>query len=297
MSHPRIFDPALEQEWTRLRVQLDFAAGFWLAFAFLNSSTSAQFFERRTERFLHEHARSLHVIEVARPSDLSEVLASLMAESTSSGSIWVRSINVDNSVWHSATWDFFSRLNERRDALRRRIKGGLVFALHPSMKALVRDASPDLWSVRSLVLEPASFRQQFPPRSDIRTPISDDENESVDILAGTPISFAPMRNQLRKAADLLLADQSSEAVEVTHDALAAAPSDLPSSDLAAALTWASRAEEAAGDDAAAAEHTDRALALLSKDDRFLRKELLDRSARLAERRRISCSGNYASDLA
>ena len=218
MNRAEIFDPALEQEWARLRVQLDFAAGFWLGFVFLRSAASAQFLEKRTERFLHEHTRSLRIIEVARPSDFSDVITDLMAaESIDSGCIWVRSVNMDNDTWHSATWDFFSRLNERRDALRRRIDGGLVFALHPTMKALVREAAPDLWSIRSLVLEPILHRQSA-PRSDARTLVHD-KNESADVLAATPISFAPMRDLLRRAASLLLDDRASEAVAVAHDAL------------------------------------------------------------------------------
>ena len=45
------------------------------------------------------------------------------------------------------------RANEHRDELRRHLTGGLVFAVPDEWKPRVRDAAPDLWSVRSLVLD------------------------------------------------------------------------------------------------------------------------------------------------
>ena len=54
----------------------------------------------------------------------------------------------------TAAWDWLMmRANEHRDALRRHLNGGLVFAVHKEWKPRVRNAAPDLWSVRSLVLE------------------------------------------------------------------------------------------------------------------------------------------------
>ena len=53
-----------------------------------------------------------------------------------------------------AAWDWLMRrLNERRDALRRQLGGALLFAVHPNWKPRVREAAPDFWSVRSLVLD------------------------------------------------------------------------------------------------------------------------------------------------
>jgi hypothetical protein len=59
MSLPGPLDAATEHEWTRLRAQLDFATGFWLGFALLTSPEASRVLEKRTERVLHEHARSL----------------------------------------------------------------------------------------------------------------------------------------------------------------------------------------------------------------------------------------------
>ncbi|MCA9707415.1 MAG: tetratricopeptide repeat protein [Myxococcales bacterium] len=45
------------------------------------------------------------------------------------------------------------RANERRELLRSELRGGLVLVTHPGLKADVRRAGPDLWSVRSFVFE------------------------------------------------------------------------------------------------------------------------------------------------
>jgi hypothetical protein len=45
------------------------------------------------------------------------------------------------------------RANERRERIFRHLSGGLVFAAPPEIKPRVRNAAPDLWSLRSLVLE------------------------------------------------------------------------------------------------------------------------------------------------
>jgi hypothetical protein len=111
--------------------------------------------EKRTERVLHEHARSFVLIDVAAESQAERVIDDLLAAASDWDCIWVRCIQV-GGAWYTVLWNLFLRLNERRDALRRRVGGGLVFAVHPSMKPRLRDAAPDLWSVRSLVLEPMS---------------------------------------------------------------------------------------------------------------------------------------------
>jgi hypothetical protein len=59
-------------------------------------------------------------------------------------------------AWAAAWQDFFLRLNERRDRLRRELSGGLILELPPGIKPDVRNAAPDLWSIRALVLEPTA---------------------------------------------------------------------------------------------------------------------------------------------
>jgi tetratricopeptide (TPR) repeat protein len=284
MSLPRPLDAATEHEWTRLRAQLDFARGFWLGFALLTSPEVSRVLEKRAERVLHEHARSFVVIEVAAEPQAERVLDGLLAAASDWGCIWVRCIQVGGG-WDTVMWNLFLRLNERRDALRRRVGGGLVFAVHPSMKPRLRDAAPDLWSVRSLVLEPMPAASALASRrADESRARAEDAGAPAAGWQGTPVSPGPLRDLLETVADLLTRGQNDEAVEASHRSLELIGPGTPPGDVVAALVWASRAEEAIDDAAAAAEHAEDALARLPEEDPYLRAELLDRAARLAERR-------------
>ena len=281
-------DPAAEREWSRLRIQLEFAAGFWLGFAFLVSPKVSRILEQRTERMLHVHARVFTLVEINVPADADRALNDLLTASPGAGCTWVRCVQPRTKEWEPAIGNLFLRLNERRDALRRRLSaGGLVFALHPSIKPLVRDAAPDLWSVRSLVLEPGAVPAAPADRIDAAARRQDESEEvpASRVWSGTPVSPGPVRGLLTQVANLLDEDRPDDAVDAGHRALAAVvPGTTPPSDEAATLTWVSRAEEVAGDDGAAADHAERALALVKAGEEPLRAELLDRVARLAERR-------------
>ena len=78
--------------------------------------------------------------------------------------VWVEAVHIDSVTPQASTredpgpwaaaWDWLMmRANEHRDALRRHLTGGLVFAVADEWKPRVRNAAPDLWSVRSVVLD------------------------------------------------------------------------------------------------------------------------------------------------
>jgi len=93
------------------------------------------------------------------PAELRAVLPWLLApEQQAARCIWVQALSIDSAgreeqPWAEAWGELFLRSNERRDALRRHLKGGLVLVAPMAMKVLVREAAPDLWSVRSIVIE------------------------------------------------------------------------------------------------------------------------------------------------
>lgn len=55
-------------------------------------------------------------------------------------------------VEDDACLELFERLNERRNALRERHRGGLCLALHSRLEGLLARNAPDLWSIRGPVL-------------------------------------------------------------------------------------------------------------------------------------------------
>lgn len=157
--------PEGEAEWQRLQRQLEFADGFWLGFVFSAASLAIAALRQRTERFFAEQRRPMRIVPLATPEAFRAVLPLLFEEdSATAGCVWIEVMGVDPSratdagsgPWTAAWDELLLRMNERRDALRRHLGGGLVLVAPPEMKPRTREAAPDLWSVRALVLEPQS---------------------------------------------------------------------------------------------------------------------------------------------
>ena len=72
------------------------------------------------------------------------------------------------------------RANERRDAMRRHLEGGLILAAPPEVKPRVRDAAPDIWSIRSLVLELRPIRTVSSGGIDRDSPLSREIHRETD---------------------------------------------------------------------------------------------------------------------
>ena len=151
-----------EDVWQQLRRQFELADGFWLGFVFCPSPRTVAVLRRRTGQVLKFRAQRLRVIRPSSPDDFGSFLPALFEpESAQAGCVWIESIHTSSPTRHAResgdwtlAWDsFLLRANERRDAMRRRLDGGLILAAPPEVKPRVRDAAPDLWSIRSLVLD------------------------------------------------------------------------------------------------------------------------------------------------
>ena len=151
-----------EDVWQQLRRQFELANGFWLGFVFCPSPRTVALLRRRTGQILKFRAQRLRAIRPSSPDDFGSLLPALFEpESAQAGCVWIESIHTSFPTRHTSesgdwtlAWDsFLLRANERRDAMRRHLDGGLILAAPPEVKPRVRDAAPDLWSIRSLVLE------------------------------------------------------------------------------------------------------------------------------------------------
>ncbi|MFO7567748.1 MAG: tetratricopeptide repeat protein [Enhygromyxa sp.] len=104
---------------------------------------------------LNSHGRNLRVLRPESPQELEALLTEIVA-GTEWGCTWVEAIrdrDADSGAWTQAWLGLLLRANERRELLRSRLQGGLVFVAHPDVKADFRAAAPDLWSVRTLVAD------------------------------------------------------------------------------------------------------------------------------------------------
>ena len=281
-----ILDPAAEAEWQILRRQIELAAGFWLGFIFSPSPRPVAVLRRRVEQIYRLHASRVRLVRPSAPEELREILPRLLEpESVEAGCIWVEAIHLDASTftdeepgpWATA-WDWtLMRTNEHREVLRRRMNGGLVYAVPPQWKPRARIAAPDLWSIRSLVLDlpasagglPDTGRRDAMERGSVAPDPSLDTAIDVDFalaearrIEGKP-KYDPRshaRVLLRAVEGLLARDRAGEAVETAHRALRilrAAPA--PGRLLPEALEWTGKAERVNGDVAAAETHLDEAV--------------------------------------
>jgi hypothetical protein len=64
---------------------------------------------------------------------------------------WIR---VDGEAGDEGAAELVLAMNERREAYRSRLDGGVVIEGRASLKRMVRELAPDLFSIRAFVVEP-----------------------------------------------------------------------------------------------------------------------------------------------
>ena len=322
-----VLGSAAEAEWQRLRRQIELASGFWLGFIFCSSPRPVAAMRQRVERLSRIRVSRLRLIRPTSPEELRALLPRLFEEeSVQAGWVWVETIHLDRPVstddapgpW-AAAWDWMlMRANEHRDAMRRRLKGGVVFAASPQWKPRVRNAAPDLWSVRSLVLDvPASggdsihARRRDAVEVEVEPVVVKVEVESIvhEDLPDTAIDvdFAlsearriearpeygarlSARARLRAIEGPLARGRSREAVETADQVLNTLRGGSDSDRLLAeALGWAGQAKWEEGDVATADAHLDEAVRLW--------KHILDRDGKSPQTlRALSVSLDRLGDM-
>ncbi|WP_187345227.1 tetratricopeptide repeat protein [Cystobacter ferrugineus] len=299
--------PGGEAEWLRLRRQLELAEGFWLGFIFSPSPLSSGVLRRRTERLLRGMTRRLESFQPENPSDLKGVLSSLFApDAASAGCSWVEALNLDpgdgaERPWREAWLELVSRINERRDALRRHLHGGLVLVAPPEMKLPMREAASDLWSIRALVVELPLVAESLLRESSIKAGFLSEQVEDgtrpeserlaeftlaeSERLLAKAVGDDPRQVEvlLGRVAALLSSGRMAEAVETARWAreLAFKHSQKVPHLQAPTLHMLALAEKAHGDPAAAAEHLEQAVNVFGSRDNRYRVSLLDELASLA----------------
>lgn len=248
-----------EEEWSRLRRQLDLAEGFWLGLVFTDSSAIAEVFRHRTETVLRQHARTL---AVRRPRTPAELIASLdwllPAADESRGGLWLEAVgggpaDREARAWRRAWERFFLRLNERREPLRR-CACAMVLVARPELKPLFRDSAPDLWSIRGIVVEPRAASAEPAGGPPSPTPRPEPTIAATDDLADESDVAPPPETlrALRKAAGLLASQRPEEARDLALEALDQLRTAATSSAvIAPALALLGRIEHALGDPNAA----------------------------------------------
>ncbi len=138
------------QGWSGLSRHLDWAEGAWFAFAFGPAGPLATLRERALAS-VRQSGGEARTLTPGTPQALRQTIAEL-AHGDPAALVWLQA-PCDDPPWIEAWDDVMLRANERRELLKRQLQGGLVFAASPTLKPRFREAAPDLWSARSLVLD------------------------------------------------------------------------------------------------------------------------------------------------
>lgn len=213
----------VEAVWERLRAEFVLRDGFWLAFLFGAQAPDVAELVARTHDQARPQAKRVTTLILTEQSGEAAVLGELLAPHPAGlAATWVlddEAIPADRArLWSR----LLRRLNERRDALAAVHPTALLLVCPAGTLPLVRDAAPDLWSVRSLTATldtaagvtvtalatpdaPSRARSDFTP------------------VPGEPIQPSPeVRALLKRAAGALRSGRTDLAVDASLGALEAA---------------------------------------------------------------------------
>ncbi|MGH3825094.1 MAG: hypothetical protein ACRDRA_20000, partial [Pseudonocardiaceae bacterium] len=141
----------VEAVWERLRAEFVLQDGFWLAFLFGAQAPDIAELVARTRDQARTQVKQVATLTLTEQSGEAAVLAELLAPHPASlAATWVLD-DVALAADRERLWSrLLRRLNERRDALAAAHPAALLLVCPAGSLPLVRDAAPDLWSVRSL---------------------------------------------------------------------------------------------------------------------------------------------------
>lgn len=145
--------PSGEAAWQGLRQHIEWSPGFWLGWVFTDHTPGARELYQRSADLLRGVGRQSELRQLSRPEELSDVLIWLLEGAEGLDGIVTVAVVRRDGAWPAAWDNFLLRLNERRELLRERLRGGLLLMAPTAFKPRSRDAAPDLWSIRSLALD------------------------------------------------------------------------------------------------------------------------------------------------
>ena len=153
----------MTESWHQLRQHSEWSDPPWVAFVFTSSTATARALEAEMGAWLASRGETQRVLRPKTPQELREALPWLLTESPEkTGCTWLQAVHIDVPTpegsppgpWTEAWDSLMLRANTRRDQILSRVRGGLIFVGVPERKPRIREAAPDLWSIRTLVLQP-----------------------------------------------------------------------------------------------------------------------------------------------
>ncbi len=198
-------------DWKALLSHFDLGLGFSFVVLLVPSEPVARTCSEALEAHLAAAGKTLFQVPISMPEDLAQLPGTLLVEdlkvSAETGGIWVELV-VSRDLeayrrWRDAWREAVLKLNQFRNGLMRRFSVPVIFVGAPWLKEVVRNAAPDLWSIRSLVaviepefprVDPEDFRIE-PDRYTRATPDPEFALRKIAELSDRPESD-PMRARL-----------------------------------------------------------------------------------------------------
>ena len=161
-------------DWQRLLTHFDLASGSLFLVLLLPGAVGADICRRQLAEYLQAKGQRLELVPCTERDDTRRLADRLFAlESTDDlGGVWIGSVIPESDreieLWKEAWRHGLSALNQHRNPLLRRFKCPLVLVGAPWLQPLLREAAPDLWSVRSAVVNvvaaPVLREKEFEPQ-------------------------------------------------------------------------------------------------------------------------------------
>ncbi|HEX4948824.1 MAG TPA: tetratricopeptide repeat protein, partial [Blastocatellia bacterium] len=137
----------------------EWGAGFSFVVILVPNPQDAEIRRQALERTLAAEHKTITQLRFASPEELTQLAARLLdlQIAADTGAIWVAAVvseaAPDFAAWQMAWREAVARLNRFRNHLQQRFPMTLLFVGAPWLAETIRTYAPDLWSVRTLVVE------------------------------------------------------------------------------------------------------------------------------------------------
>lgn len=251
----------LEEAWQLLQRQYAFADGFWLGFVCGDDLRPIHTLRARVEELVRAQRATLLVVEATTPEALWDALRVPDGVAARAAAIvWVEAmLGGDDGAREWGAW--LLRANERRERWMRAMQGGLLLVGPAALKRLAPESAPDLWTLRSLVLDPAALPPSRATGSSLLAFPALTEPVEVDAPVTPRVGTGPFAAGLDAVRALVAAGQPKEALHRWETLAHTFANAHTREALGSALADIARAELAADDVPAARDHLARAIAL------------------------------------
>ncbi|XXT18506.1 hypothetical protein WME94_50580 [Sorangium sp. So ce429] len=146
--------PEEDEARDRLLFHLENQSGFWFGLVVGGDMRPRARLCEAAAAWCKEHERAFTLYE-PEPDSLIK-LAVTLANGGSPGVHWIRADGVKGLIdeWNAGVAQMLMAMNERREAYRKRLDGGIVVEGRSSLKRILRERAPDLFSIRAFIAEP-----------------------------------------------------------------------------------------------------------------------------------------------